>query len=151
MDPALAAGAGLALVVCSLLQARSTWCTPPEWASLPDAAHAVHALVSPGDLLVAPEALLYAADRRGCRLELDRAAARRAAGEWGSALTGDSPLSLVEFYKARGARFVAIPGVGGDQPSSDPGRLALQEAIRRRYNVLVDGSVVLIEVWEVGH
>jgi hypothetical protein len=142
--PALAAGVGLALVGISLLQARGTWCTPPEWATLPEAARAVRVLVHPGDLVVAPEALLYAADRRGCRLELNRSAARRAAGEWGSALEGDSPLALVEFYEARGARFVAIPGVARDLSASDPGRLALQEAIRSRYNVLVDGPAVLI-------
>ena len=142
--PALAAGVGLALVGLSLLQARSTWSTPPEWATLPEAARAVRVVVPPGDLVVAPEALLYAADRRGCRLELSHSAAQRAAGEWGSALDGESPLSLVEFYKARGARFVAVPGVAGDLRSSDPARLALQEAIRRRYNVLVDGPAVLI-------
>ncbi len=140
----LAAGVGLALAGLSLLQARSTWCTPPEWATLPEAARAVRVLVAPGDLVVAPEALLYAADRRGCRLELDRSAARRAAGEWGAALAGDSPLGLVEFYQARGARFVAIPAVSNEHGARGAGRLALQEAIRRRYNVLVDGPAVLI-------
>jgi 4-amino-4-deoxy-L-arabinose transferase-like glycosyltransferase len=144
--PVPAAAVGMALAGMSLCQVHNTWCTPEEWTTLPQAAHALRGLVAPGELVVAPEALLYAADRRGCRLELTRAAARRAAGEWGSTLDGDSPLSLTEFYRARGARFVAVPGVAGDPRSGDPNRLALREAIRCRYNVLVDGPVVLIAV-----
>ena len=66
------------------------------------------------------------------------AMARRAAGEWGGTLDRDGPLALVEFYRARGARFVA------DVAEADPGRLALHEAIRRRYNVLVDRPGVLL-------
>ncbi len=142
--PALAVGMGFALVGISLLQARTTWLTPAEWSTLPEAARAVRSIVPPGGLVIAPEALLYTADRRGCRLELTRSGARRAAGEWGAALESDSPLALVDFYKARGAGFVAVPGVAGDSESIDPARLALQEAIRRRYNVLVDGPFVLI-------
>jgi hypothetical protein len=94
--------------------------------------------------VVAPEALCYAADRPGCRLELAPAAAQRAAGEWGGVLECASAPALVEFYKARGARFVALPGGGDALRATDFARLALQEAIRRRYNVLVDTPVVLI-------
>jgi hypothetical protein len=145
-QPVAGAGVGLALVGLALYQARTTWRTPAEWASLPEAARAVRALVPPEALVVAPEALLYSADRRGCRLEPPGPAARRAAGEWGSALEGDSTLALVEFYASRGARYVAVPGRPPDASPDDPERLALQEAIRRRYNVVIDRPVVLIAV-----
>jgi hypothetical protein len=135
--PAWAAGCGL--VVLSLIQASSTWRTPPEWSSLPEAARAVRSHVAEGAWLVAPEALLFAADRTGCRLEFTRSSAVRAAGEWGEGLTSEGPLALVEFYRSRGARFVADVAAGGD-----PARLALHEAIRRRYNVVVDRPGVLL-------
>jgi hypothetical protein len=135
--PAWATGFGL--VVLSLLQASSTWRTPSEWASLPEAACAVRSHVAEGARLVAPEALLFAADRTGCRLEYGRSSAVRAAGEWGEGLDAEGPLALVEFYRSRGARYVADVGAGGD-----PARLALHEAIRRRYNVLEDRPGVLL-------
>jgi hypothetical protein len=142
---------GGALIVLSLVQARTTWRTPPEWATLPEAARAVRDVVPPGAWVVAPEALLYAADRRGCRLEFATDAARRAAGEWGADpvldldLEGAGPLALVEFYEARGARFVAVPGVVGDgRRAGDPGRLTLRQAIRRRYRLVVDRPGILI-------
>jgi len=50
----------------------------------------------------------------------------------------------VEFYRARGASFFADLGGGADPAATDPARLALQGAIRRRYNVLVDRPGVLI-------
>jgi hypothetical protein len=147
-QPALAAGVGCALIGLALVQSRSTWQTPAAWRTLPEAARAVGSVVPPGALVVAPEALLYTADRRGCRLELSASGARRAAGEWGSTLDtpGEDhhPLALVEFYQARGARFVALPGVPEDGCPADPLHLALQEAIRHRYNVLIDCPDVLI-------
>jgi hypothetical protein len=142
--PALAGGAGLALIGLCALQARTTWQTPTEWVGLAEAAAAVRRVVPPGALVVAPEALCYAADRPGCRLELTPAAAQRAAGEWRAALECASPPALVEFYKAQGARFVALPGRGAEPQENELARLDLQEAIRRRYNVLVDSPVVLI-------
>src|SRR5262249_29120994 len=140
----LAAGVSLALTACSLFQARTTWTTPAEWAALPDMARAVQQVVPPDALMVAPEALLYSADRRGCRLGLARVAAGRAAAEWGGALETDTPLGLVEFYRLRGATFIALPGSWARRDGIDSERLALQEAIRRRYNVLVDAPFVLI-------
>jgi hypothetical protein len=144
--PALAVGAGGALIGLALVQVQDTWRTPPEWASLAEAAAAVRAAVPEGAWVVAPEALLYASDRRGCRLEFTPRAARRAAGEWGADLVGDGtdPLALVEFYHARGAGFVADLGAGGVEHASPRTRLTLREAIRRRYNVLVDRPGVLI-------
>jgi len=90
--------------------------------------------------VVAPEALLFASDRRGCRMEYTGPAAQRAAGEWGETLNGEGSLALVEFYRAHGARFVA------DLGSDDPMRLAFHDAIRRRYKVLVDRPALVLAV-----
>jgi hypothetical protein len=90
--------------------------------------------------VAAPEALLFASDRRGCRMEFTASAAKRAAGEWGESLDSEGPLALVEFYRGHGARFVA------DVSTDDPRRLALHEAIRRRYKVLVDRPGILLAV-----
>lgn len=136
----MAAAAGTSLVALSAVFAASTWRTPPEWESLREAARAVRARVPVGAWLVAPEALLFESDRRGCRLEFTTEAARRAAGEWGAPLGGSGPLALVEFYRRRGAAYFADV-----RPArTDPERLALHEAVRGRYNVLVDRPGVLI-------
>lgn len=124
-------------------QSRATWRTPPEWLGLSEAARAVGAATRPGAWVVAPEALLFAADRRGCRLEWTESAARRAAGEWGDAgaVAGvRGPIDLVDFYRSRGARYFADLGDRRD----DPRRLALHEAVRRRYKVIIDRPEVLI-------
>ncbi|MBX6315972.1 MAG: hypothetical protein IRY99_24125, partial [Isosphaeraceae bacterium] len=55
------------------------------------------------------------------------------AGEWGGKLATEDALALVEFYRERGARFVADVY----DPEDDP-RRGLHEAIRRRYRVRVD-------------
>lgn len=132
--------AGTGLVVLAMIQSWSTWRTPLEWATLSEAARVVEAEVPRTSWVVAPEALLFASDRRGCRMEYTRSAARRAAGEWGESLDSEGPLALVEFYRAHGARFVA------DLATDDPKRLALHEAIRRRYKVVVDRPGVLLAV-----
>lgn len=133
-----ATAAACVLLGFCLAQSRSTWRTPAEWASLAEASAVIESRVPPGAWVAAPEALLFASDRRGCRLEFTPASARRAAGEWGASLPEADPLALVEFYRSRGARFVADVGAAG------PERLALHEAIRRRYNVLVDRPGVLL-------
>ncbi|MBV8264891.1 MAG: hypothetical protein JO252_00940, partial [Planctomycetaceae bacterium] len=51
------------------------------------------------------------------------------------------PVALLEFYRAHGARFVADVADGVD---ADPARRALHQAIRRRYNVLLDRPDVLL-------
>ncbi|HEV3122554.1 MAG TPA: glycosyltransferase family 39 protein [Isosphaeraceae bacterium] len=79
----MAGTALIGLVACAGWQSASTWRNPPEWAHLSAAAAEVQRCVPKGDLVIAPEALLYYADRRGFRLELDPNAARRAAREWG--------------------------------------------------------------------
>jgi hypothetical protein len=124
----------------------STWRTPDEWRSLGAAAVTVREHVPPDAWIAAPEALIFAADRKGCRIEFTAPAARRAASEWatagiaGEAAAVDGPAALVEFYRRRGARFFAdVVPIG-----ADPARLALHEAVRRRYNVIKDRSGILL-------
>jgi len=140
---AAAGAAALAFLSLAVALSASTWRTPPEWSALPEAAGAVKEIVPVGEWLVAPEALLYFADRRGCRLEFERAAADRAAGEWGGVIGPEDPLALVEFYRSRGARFVADVG-----PEDDSRRRAWREAVRRRYIVRVDrpGTLLIAEL-----
>src|SRR5262249_9474486 len=73
-----------------------------------------------------------------------RAPGGGAAGARAAALGGEGRLALVEFSRARGARFVALPGAGGAPGQDEPARLALREAIRGRYNIIVDRPAVLI-------
>ena len=92
-------------LVLGVVQASSTWRDPPEWAGIHEAGDRIAALI-PDDshaLLVAPEAVLFYADRPGPRLEFSPEAVRRAAGEWGGLITaveakGD-PLALLKFYQ----------------------------------------------------
>ena len=138
----LAVALGGTAVGLSFVQSSSTWRTPSEWATLPAAAAAVRTYVPADAWLVAPEALLFASDRRGCRLEFSRGSVLRAAGEWGETLRGDDAIALVEFYQERGARYFADvdPIVGPAQPA----RLALHRAIRRRYKILLERPGVLL-------
>jgi hypothetical protein len=136
----MAAAAGAGLIGLAGAFSASTWKTPPEWSTLRAAAREVQARVPAGEWVVAPEALLFEADRQGCRLEFTPGAANRAAGEWGDPLGGEGPAALVEFYRRKGARFFADVRPG----SVDAGRRALHEAVRNRYNVLVDRPGVLI-------
>jgi 4-amino-4-deoxy-L-arabinose transferase-like glycosyltransferase len=136
----LGVGVSVLLLGLSVGFSASTWKTPPEWRSIRQAAAEVEACVPRESLLVAPEALLFEADRKGCRLELTDAAARRAANEWPDAAQLDSPAALVRFYEARGAKFFA--DVAPDEPTQ--ARKDLHAAIRSRYNVLVDRPGVII-------
>lgn len=141
-----AIGAGTGLLLMGFVLSRSTWRTPPEWASLGRAAAALQQSTRPTDWVAAPEALLFAADRRGCRIEYTEASARRAAREWAgtaggdAAATVDGPTALVAFYREQGARYFA------DVVPAEPGasRLALHDAVRRRYNVLMDRDGVIL-------
>ncbi|WP_250847213.1 ArnT family glycosyltransferase [Aquisphaera insulae] len=155
MAPAFAAGIGrlwglaaswrvltiLCLLACAYF-ARSTWQTPEEWAGLEEAAAEIKEVVPSGVWLVAVEPLLYESDRVGCRLERTPSAAARAAAEWPGTAPRDrlGPEELVEFYRTRGARFVADLKGG----ARDEDRDALHRAIRRRYKVLRDTPSVLI-------
>ena len=87
----------------------------------------------------------YLADRKGCRLEYALKARVRAVGEWGATIDRDDPLALVELYRSKGAGFVADLLPVGDEPD----RRALHDAIRRRYNVIMDrDGVILAELVE---
>jgi len=139
--PAIALGLSLAFAGLCLALSISTWRTPREWKDLDEAGRTV-ALSAPGDdWLVAPEPLLYRANRRGCRLEYTDKAATRAALEWrGEGGAVRTPLDLVEFYRTKGARWLADVGAGPD----DAPRLALHAGIRRRYKVVVDRPEVFL-------
>lgn len=133
----IAIAAGLAFAASALIQSASTWRTPSEWATLARAGDAIRRHVPEGAWVVAPEAVLYAGDRRGCRLEKDRPAVLRAAGEWGWDLPpgADAAVDLVELYRAAGASFFADVG----DPARGRLRGELHEAILGRYHpVLVD-------------
>jgi hypothetical protein len=136
----LATAMGMGLVLLSVLQARSTWRTPPEWTGLVAAAGVVDARIPRDAWLIAPEALLFQADRRGCRLEWTPAAVRRAAGEWGAEREISNASELVEYYRLRGARYFADLG----DATVDQIRMALHESIRQRYKVIVDRPEVIL-------
>jgi len=136
----VAALGGLALLLLCAIQARSTWRMPADWVGLQSAAGIVATIVPPEDWIASPEALLYEADRRGCRMEWTAAAARRAAGEWQAALRVETPAALLEYYREQGARYFADLGHAGD----DPRRMALHEFVRRRYKVIVDHPAVIV-------
>ena len=128
------------LFLLSCVQVRSTWRTPAEWSGLERAARAIAATVPANAWVVAPEALLFQADRRGCRMEWSDAAAARAAGEWEAGKRVDGPLELVEYYRRQGARYFADLG----SCEADPTRKGLHDAVRRRYKVIVDRPYCLI-------
>ena len=136
----LPGGVAAAFLVLCVVQARSTWRTPAEWSTLEPAGRAVRAIVPPETWVAASEALLFEADRRGCRMEWTSAAAGRAAGEWGGDLRVESPLDLLEYYRRRGARYFADLG----SRAAGPERKGLHEIVRRRYKVIVDSPEVII-------
>jgi 4-amino-4-deoxy-L-arabinose transferase-like glycosyltransferase len=131
--------AGMLCVLC-WIQVRSTWRTPAEWDGLVKAASAVATKVPVNAWVVASEALLFQADRRGCRMEWSDASAARAAGEWRTGDVVDCPLDLVDYYRRQGARYFADLGCG----NADPRRKGLHDAVRRRYKVIVDHPDVII-------
>ncbi len=128
------------LIVLCVIQARSTWRMPGEWQDLIAASQAVGNSTPSDAWVIAPEALLFQADRRGCRLEWTPSAARRAAGEWGAEREVQDPLDLVECYRRKGARYFADLG----DRQADPRRMALHDGVRRRYKVIVDRPEVII-------
>lgn len=100
---AIAAGLGALVLAGSGVQAISTWRTPPEWASIGAAGRRIAAVLPASAILIAPEAVLYYADRPGPRLEFNPEAVVRAAGEWQGSIprseARQDPLALVRFYQ----------------------------------------------------
>jgi hypothetical protein len=137
---AVAVLATAVLVVLCAFQTRSTWRTPAEWINLEAAGRAVGAVVPRQSWVAASEALLFQADRRGCRMEWTSEAARRAAGEWVLSPKVENPVDLIDYYRLRGARYFA--DLGSRDPLSP--RKGLHDAVRRRYKVIVDSPEVLI-------
>jgi len=122
------------------IQFQSTWRTPGEWKGLKEAAATVATAVPATAWVVAPEPLLFQADRRGCRMEWTDAAAARAAGEWGAGDQVAGPLELIEYYRSRGARYFADLG----SLAAGQERKGLHDVLRRRYKVIVDRPEVII-------
>ncbi len=138
--PVLVVCLGEVLLAQAAAFAVSSYRTPDSWQYLQQAAPELQKL--PADaLIVAPEALLYMADRKGCRLEVSDAAARRAAGEWGDpreAAGVDSAIALVDFYRRHGAtHFADVYADSNSRLPFNPRRLTLQAAILNRYKILV--------------
>ncbi|WP_169974831.1 ArnT family glycosyltransferase [Tautonia rosea] len=135
---------GAVFVGMAAIGSSSTWRTPAEWQALDEAAEEIRRVVPADRWLVAPEALLYASDRRGCRLETTPRSAQRAAGEWGGRLgMPDDPLALVEFYRSRGAAFLADL-VPEDADGSEPRLALLRRLAREQYHVLIDRPDVFV-------
>jgi hypothetical protein len=121
-------------------QTISTFRLPTEWSRIEPAARRVQAVVPPSDAVVATEALLFQANRRGARLEFGAESSRRAAAEWAANPPVARSEDLVVFYASRGLRFFAdlVP------EASDAERVALHESLRRRYTEVEAGPDVLI-------
>ncbi|MDB5351773.1 MAG: hypothetical protein JWN86_3020 [Planctomycetota bacterium] len=133
----------VAFATLGLFQSRSTWSTPPEWRALDAAVEACRRIADPnwgGPIFAAPEALIGRMNARGFRLEVEPAARRRAAGEFGRSIDTDDPLALLRFYRSRGARYVVDLWPVGEEPH----RRLLHDAIRRRYNVIIDRDGVIL-------
>lgn len=98
-------------VVSGLLQSRATWRTPEEWRPLVEIPNEIREALNrdPSGIVVAHEAAIYAIDRLGFRWEWPQSAQMRAAAVWGEDLRGNAPAALLQFYRAKGARwFLAI-------------------------------------------
>jgi hypothetical protein len=134
-----AIGVAAGLLALCFGQVYSTWQTPAEWTGLEAAATSIKATVPPADWIAAPEALLFHADRLGCRMEWTQPAVKRAAGEWPTPDLIENPLDLLAYYHRQGAGYFADLG-----SRADPRRKGLHDAIRRRYKVIVDRPEVMI-------
>ena len=135
----------LAFAALALAQSSDTFRLPNDWRHLPAASSTLQGALPSQALVVAPEALLYHAGLRGARLEVQPAAARRAAGEWHHSLPPDvePALALVELYRQHGHRYLAdLPAAASDAP-----RLALHHRLALRYTILQDGpSLFLLDL-----
>ena len=142
-------GGCLVGLLCSgVTTSISTFRTPESWSRLREAGEDLAAAVPSSAWVSAEEALLFAADRRGFRLEWTAPAIRRAVAEWPRESNDElviDPEGLVEFHRQRGARFVAVL-LGPGQESVE--RLHLASWLRRNAIVRMDrAGVVLVVEW----
>ncbi len=137
----------LMLGASSLIQVADTYRTPAPWAALGALTAAIREHLGPDEPLIAPEAVLFAADRRGYRLETEPAAVRRARGEWGPPARdwGGTPAELIAWYHAQGARHLADLA----DPALGPLAAPWHETLRRDpgVSVLVDRPGLLLVRW----
>jgi hypothetical protein len=146
-DPAtrigLSAAASL-LAAAAFLSTSATWRTPNEWLDLPAAGRRIAEVVPLDSRLIAREAVLYAADRRGFRMEYEPDAVRRALAEWGrrpDAPEEATPGALLGWYHRQGGRFFAEVGglpAGTDLPAT------LRAATRRVW--IDEPGLLLVEL-----
>ncbi len=154
---AAAVGLGFVLLGLSGYQASSTWRTPLEWEGLAARGDLLPTMF-PNWILIAPEAVLFYAERPGFRLEFAPEAVHRASTEWGKPIMLDqansNPLALIDLYErladdgltigptalpsqraAARARRVLVIDLG--PVADDPRRAAWREALRRRPGIRV--------------
>ncbi len=130
--PGVAFSAAVGFALLALAASDSTWRTPDEWLGIAEAGRELAEATGKDDLIVAPEALLFYADRRGCRLEYTMAAATRAASEWEPQGQLISPIELIDLYRRNGARWAA--DLNAD--SSDQLRFDLNESLAHIYKLM---------------
>jgi 4-amino-4-deoxy-L-arabinose transferase-like glycosyltransferase len=151
--PHVFAVASLCFVALSLRQSWSTWQTPPEWRALSTVPR-LRSDIPPGRLVVAREAVLYALDRRGMRLEQASPAIARALGEWGVRVPVEeaTPAVLLSWYDRMGATFwVDVGDPAGGRLTHEAARTARGMARR----ILIDEpgllAIELDEASDVEH
>ena len=156
----VAASLGSFFLGLCLVQSASTWRTPAEGAWLKYDAGLIALRLGKDNRppFVAPEVLIYYANRPGCRLEFDPKAVRRAAGEWGRSIESpEEPLALVNFYREllaprsefKDPDWVYVPPFHvADAGLAFEGsrRKAFRDALRASpdYHVLVDAPSLII-------
>jgi hypothetical protein len=133
-------------IALSLAMAWSTWTTPDEWRAIEAQSAAIARAVPPEGRLVAREAVLYYADRRGMRLEHDPPAIARAIAEWrGGARRhiprDPTPDQLLSCYDANGATHWAEVG---DPLAGRLGGPSAAAARRAAARVLIDQPGLLV-------
>lgn len=138
---------GALLAALSILMARDTFETPPEWKPLTGDLSRIRAWLNstPGRPLVGHEAAIFAVDRPGFRWEWSAPAQLRAASAFGAQLEGESPVALLNFYKSQGAAwFLAI----GSDPEWERQGNALGAILEERRIVQRSGRLVLYNLTE---
>lgn len=130
-------------IFTALIQARSTWHTPPEWQPLTADLQPVRDLLQqdPAHHLIAHEAAIYAVNRPGLRWEWSPLAQKRAAWVWNaSMLAGDAPTALLDFYTSRGGRWFLALETDPDWPAGQnllSARLRQDQVVYRKAGLIL--------------
>jgi len=133
-------------IITGMIQARSTWHTPPEWQPLTADLQPVRDLLQqdPAHHLIAHEAAIYAVNRPGLRWELSPLAQQRAASAWNAGtLTGNAPTALFDFYTSRGGRWFLALETDPDWPA---GQKLLSARLRQDQVVYRKAGLILYDL-----